>query len=64
MRAHRSAARRHLLDQALFSIHQHIVSANIFEMDEFFRRLDYLQFILRITAETQEPDEYHFLFTG
>ena len=58
------AARRHLLDQALFSIHQHIVSDNIFDMDEFFRWLDYLQFILRITAETQEPDEYHRYFTG
>ena len=57
-------ARRHLLDQALFSIHQHIVSPNIFDMDEFFRRLDHLQFILRITAETQEPDEYHRYFTG
>ena len=57
-------ARRHLLDQALFSIHQYIVSANIFDMDEFFPRLDYLQFILRITADTQEPDKYHILFTG
>ena len=45
-------------------INQHIVSPNIFDMDEFFRRLDYLQFILYITTETQEPDEYHSFFTG
>ena len=57
-------AREHLLNLALFSIHEHIVSPNIFDMDEFFRRLDHLQFILRITAETQEPDEYHRYFTG
>ena len=47
-----AAVRRHLLHQGLFSIHQHIVSANILNMDEFFRRLDYLQFILSITKDT------------
>ena len=59
-----ASARRHLLMQALFVMNQHIQGPHIFNMDQYFECLRHLQFILRVTAETDEPDEIHFLFTG